>query len=167
MRWMDRLIEVWYRFVDAVSPFNRGVRQVFRAIVRTFRNLWKYVFWFRSVILAAPMAVAAVILAAQNMSRLPEKVSYTKILFFAENAEKMPQWLQKAFSADAENVLFDIFVLSQDMLTRAEAVFMPLALTAVCIVLMIFSKRMLYPFLIGLMTLALPIVLYIFTVFPM
>lgn len=164
MRWMDRLIEKWYRFVDAVSPFNRGVRQVFRAIARTFRNLWKYVFWFRSVILAAPMAVVAVVLAAQNMNRLPEQVSYTKILFYTE---KMPKNFEFLFSTDAENALFDIFVLSQDFLTRTQAVFMPLAMTAVCIVLMIFSKRMLYPFLIGLLTLAMPIVLYIFTMFPM
>lgn len=167
MRWMDRLIEGWYRFVDAVSPFNRGVRQVFRAIARTFRNLWKYVFWFRSVILAAPMAVAAVILAARNMSRLPEEISYTKILFFTENMKKIPRFLRVLFSEEAENVLFDVFVMSQDFLSRNQAVFMPLALTAVCIVLMIFSKRMMYPFLIGLMTLALPIVLYIFTYFPM
>lgn len=163
MKWMDRLIEKWYRFVDFVSPFNRGFSRVFRAIRRTFRNLWKYIFWFRSVILGAPLAVAAVVLAAQNMARLPDEVPYTKLLFYSEHKQKFLPFL---FTSEAESVLFGFLAMIPDTISKAQAVFMPLTMTAVCIVLMILSKRMLYPFLIGLLTLVLPFVIYWFIEFP-
>lgn len=163
MRWMDRLIEKWYRFVDFVSPFNRGFARVFRAFRRTFQNLWRYIFWFRSVILGAPLAVAAVVLAAMNMSRLPDQVPYTKLLFYSEQKQKFLPFL---FTNEAENVLFGFLAVIPDTISKIQAVFMPLVMTAVCIVLMILSKRMLYPFLIGLLTLVLPFVIYWFVVFP-
>ena len=151
VKWMDNLIEKWYRFVDKVSPFCRVVRRVFRAIGRTFRDLWRYVFWFRSIVLGAPLAGAAILIAMDSAKRLPETVSYTKL----------------TLDPEAADALFDLFVMSQETVSRDIAVLVPLGLTAVCIVLMIFSKRMLYPFMIGLLTLTLPYIIYFFTVYPM
>ena len=151
MKWMDDLIEKWYRFVDKVSPFFEAVSRVFRAIGRTFRDLWKYVFWFRSIVLGAPMAAAAIIVAVQSARRLPETVNYIKL----------------TVDTQAANALFGLFVMTQETITRNQAVVIPMALTALCIVLMIFSKRMLYPFMIGLLTLVLPYIIYFFTIFPM
>ena len=151
MKWMDNLIEKWYRFVDKVSPFCDGVRRMFRAIGRTFRDLWRYVFWFRSIVLGAPLGAAAVIIAAQSASRLPETVGYTKL----------------SIDPEAVDALFGFLVMTQETMSRDMAVMIPLGLTAVCIVLMVFSKRMLYPFMIGLLTLTLPYILYFFTIYPM
>ena len=151
MKWMDNLIEKWYRFVDKVSPFFEGVSRVFRAIVRGFQDLWRYVFWFRSIVLGAPLAGAAIIIATRSAQRLPETVNYIKF----------------TLDTEAANALFGLFVMTQETITRTQAVMIPLALTAVCIVLMILSKRMLYPFMIGLLTLALPYIIYFFTVYPM
>lgn len=151
MKWMDNLIDKWNAFLDKVSPFCLGVSRVFRAIGRTFRDLWRYLFWFRSIVLGAPLAGAAVIIAAQSASRLPETVEYTML----------------KIDTEAANALFGLFVMAQESMSRNLAVMIPLGLTAVCIVLMIFSKRMLYPFMIGLFTLTLPYILYFFTVYPM
>lgn len=151
MQWMDNLIDKWNQFLDKVSPFFWAIGRVFRRIGRTFRDLWRYVFWFRSVVLGAPLAGAAVIIATRSAARLPETVNYIKV----------------TVDTEAANALFGLFVMAQDTITRNQAVVIPMALTAVCIVLMIFSKRMLYPFVIGLMTLALPYIIYFFTIYPM
>ena len=151
MRWMDNLIDKWNGFLDKVSPFFWAVSRVFRSIGRTFRDLWRYVFWFRSIVLGAPLAGAAVIIAAQSATRLPETVNYIKV----------------TVDTEAQNALFGLFVMGQETVSRNLAVMVPLGLTAACIVLMIFSKRMLYPFMIGLLTLTLPYIIYFFTIYPM
>ena len=151
MKWMDNLIEKWYRFVDKVSPFCEGVGRVFRAIVRTLRDLWRYVFWFRSVVLGAPLAGAAILIAMDSAKRLPETVTVTLL----------------KLDAEASDALFGLFVIAQETISRNLAVMIPLGLTGVCIALMILSKRMLYPFMIGLLTLTLPYIFYFFTVYPM
>ena len=151
MKWMDNLIEKWYRFVDAVSPFCDGVRRVFSSIASVLGKLWKYIFWFRSVVLGAPLATAAVILTAQNSNRLPDVLQITRV----------------TIDPESEQALFGFFVLIQQYVSREVAVTVPLIATSACIVMMLFSKRVLYPFMIGLLTLLLPPVLYYFTIFPM
>ena len=151
MKWLDKLIEIWDRVIARCSPFCQGVAQFFRGIGRTFSNLWKYIFWFRSVVLGAPLGAAAVILAAYNRTRLPETLSYIKVMVDAES----------------EDALMGLFVMTTEYISRDLAVAIPMLMTAVCIVLMLFSKRMLFPFMIGLLTLALPQIIYWFTIFPM
>jgi len=151
MKWMDNLIDKWNGFWDRFTPFFDGVGKVFRAIRRTFRNFGKYLFWFRSVVVGAPMLAAAIIIAAMNLQRLPETVSYTKI----------------TLDPEATNALFGLFVMSQDAVSRNLAAMIPVALTALCVVLMIFTKRMLFPFFVGLLTLLLPQAIYYLTIFPM
>ena len=150
MKWMDNLIDRWYAFVDKISPFLDGTAHVFGTIGRTISNLWKYLFWFRSVVLGAPLGVAACVQAARNANRLPEMVAYTKI----------------ALTPEAEDALLGLFTVSAEYISRDLAVIIPLGLTGFCIVMMVLSKRMLYPFVIGLLTVVLAEVLYWFTVFP-
>lgn len=151
MKWLDNLIDRWDRMIARCSPFFEGMAHFFRSIGRTFSNLWKYIFWFRSVLVGAVMGVAAVVLAAYNRTRLPETVDYIKV----------------TLDAEAENALLGLFVMSADSVSRDWAVMIPVALTAGCIVMMIFSKRMMFPCMIGLLTLLLPQIIYWFTIFPM
>lgn len=150
MKWMDDLIEKWYRFVDTISPVIDGTVHVFRSIGRTMRNLWKYIFWFRSVVLGAPLGVAACVQAARNVNRLPELVAYTKFVVDAE----------------APGALMGLFVMSTEYISRNLAVMIPLGLTGLCIVLMVLSKRMLFPFIIGVMTVLLTEAIYWLGLFP-
>ena len=103
------------------------------------------------MVLGAPLGAAAVILAAYNRTRLPETLSYIKVMVDAES----------------EDALMGLFVMTTEYISRDLAVAIPVLMTAVCIVLMLFSKRMLFPFMIGLLTLALPQIIYWFTIFPM
>ena len=101
-------------------------------------SLWKWVYKLRSVLLAIPVAVGAVILAIFNQINLPDVVGIN-IQASGEYAETV---------------------------SRAVAVFGPLAITAVCLLIVFLSKKVLYPWLISLFSLALPLLIYISNFFP-
>ena len=101
-------------------------------------SLWKWVYKLRSVLLAIPVAVGAVILAIFNQINLPDVVGIN-IQASGEYAETV---------------------------SRAVAVFGPLAITAVCLLMVFLSKKVLYPWLISLFSLILPILILITNTFP-
>lgn len=97
---------------------------------------WAYK--LRSVLLAIPVTVAAIALALKNIGRLPEQVGINLL----ESGE------------------FAILV------SRGVAVMGPLAITALCLLLMFCSKKVLYPWLISVFSLVIPLLLWITNTFP-
>ncbi len=53
----------------------------------------------------------------------------------------------------------------QYVITRGVAVLVPLAVTCICIVLMLCSKKMLYPWLVSVLSLVLPLVIWLASTF--
>lgn len=103
-----------------------------------FVQIGKWIYRLRSILLAIPVVVAAVMLAVQNLARLPERVG---ILLLASGEYQM-------------------------MVSRSIAVMGPLAVTALCLLMMFCSRRVIYPWLISIFSLVLPFLLYITNVFP-
>ncbi len=99
---------------------------------------WKWAYRLRSVILAIPVAAAAVILAIHNQAMLPSSVGIQ-------------------IQANGEYA---------SMVSRSVAVLGPLAVTAVCLLMVFCSRKVLYPWLISLFSLALPLLIYITNTFP-
>lgn len=95
------------------------------------RTAFKWLYRLRSIILSVPVLAIAIILAVHNMNVLPEIVGL--------NIQSNGEYTQA--------------------ISKGVAVMGPLALTAVCTLLTICSKKVLYPWLINLLTLALPLVL--------
>ena len=93
---------------------------------------------FRKIFLAAPVVWAAVQLAFQNMERLPESVGL--------------------------NLQVDGTYAIQ--ITRELAVWGPVVVTIFCLLLMLCSRRILTPWLVSVMTLLIPIFLWVTNVFP-
>lgn len=108
------------------------------------KEILNWAYKLRSVLLAIPVAITAVILAIRNISALPYKVSFD-----------MP-----GFSETGELIFKTIFV------PQAVAVMGPLAITALCLLIMFCSKKVTYPWLISLFSLLLPIVLLLINTFP-
>lgn len=106
--------------------------------IRGWKNFWGWVFKLRSVGLAIPVAVAAVFLAVYNMATLPAQVGI--------DLQASGEYAQ--------------------MISKSIAVMGPLALTAVCLLLMFISKKVLYPWLISIFSLVLPILILITNIFP-
>jgi len=104
----------------------------------TVRSVWKWVYRLRSVILAIPVAVGAIVLALHNQANLPETVGI--------NIQATGEYAQTV--------------------GRSVAVLGPLAVTAVCLLMVFCSRKVLYPWLISLFSLVLPLLVYITNVFP-
>ena len=103
-----------------------------------FKSVLKLIYRLRSVMLAIPVAVGAVVLAIYNHSHLPDEVGIN-IQASGEYAE---------------------------MISKNVAVLGPLAVTAVCLLMVFLSRKVLYPWLISLFSLVLPILIYITNIFP-
>ena len=103
-----------------------------------WKSFWDWVFKLRSIGLALPVAGCAVLLATYNMATLPEQVGID-------------------LQANGEYA---------QMIGKGVAVMGPLALTAVCLLLMFCSRKVMYPWLISIFSLALPILILITNIFP-
>jgi hypothetical protein len=111
----------------------------------SFQDIWSvlkmtgsWCYKLRSVLLAIPVAIAAIAQALKNIGRLPSPVGINML----ESGE------------------FAILI------SRGVAVMGPLAITALCLMLMFCSKRVLYPWLISVFSLILPWLLWITNTFP-
>jgi hypothetical protein len=105
--------------------------------VENWKILWKWVYRLRSVVLAIPVALGAVILAIHNQAKLPAVVGFD-------------------LQATGEYA---------HLVGKSVAVFGPLAVTAVCLLMMFCSRKVLYPWLVSLFSLVLPILIYITNTF--
>lgn len=112
--------------------------EVFKAIGRVIGSICKWIFRLRGFFMAIPVALAALYLAAQNMSRLPEEVGINLL-------------------ANGEY---------EFLISRGLAVMAPLIVTGVCLVMMFLSRRTIYPWIISIFTLVLPWLIWITNVFP-
>ena len=108
-----------------------------------FKMICMWVYKLRSVVLAIPVAFAAVLLALDNLIKLPETVSLC-----------MPM-------AGGDGFAVEIIALS-----KMVAVIGPLLITAACLLMMFFSRRVAYPWLISVFSLVLPLFIYFASVFP-
>lgn len=89
----------------------------------------KVMYHLRKVVLAVPVIIAAVMLAIHNMNTLPETVGI--------DLQASGEFAQ---------------TISRDM-----AVYVPLAITGGCLLMMVFSRRVIYPWLISVFSLVLPL----------
>ncbi len=97
-----------------------------------------WIYRLRGVLLAIPVVYAAVKLASYNMEHLPQIVGINL----------------QASGAFA------------DTITREFAVYGPLGVTAACLVLMLCSRKVMYPWAISVFTLILPVLLLLSNQYP-
>ena len=103
------------------------------------KNIGIYIFKCRAILISMPVLLVALFQAAQNSARLPEQVGIN-LLATGEYAR---------------------------MVSRTGAVLTPLLLTIGCIVLTCFSKRTLFPWLISIFSLVVPLLIWLTNIYPM
>lgn len=138
MNFLTMIEDKWQTFCKNTEPARKKCGSVFRQIGKTLKVIWSYIYRLRVVILAIPVAVGAIWLALMNMSKLPENVGINLLA----NGE---------FSM---------------MVPKLVAVLGPLGVTALCIFLMIGARKTLYPWMISLFSLVLPLLIYVTNVYP-
>ena len=117
------------------QKFKEGwakVSLVFQKIEEVITVICKCIFKVRKIFMAIPVIYLAVQIASLNMERLPEAVGLN-------------------LQSTGEFAL---------MVTREYAVYGPLGVTGFCLLLMFFSKKTLFPWVISIFTLVLPYLLY-------
>ncbi len=150
MQWINTFMDKFYALVERLRPGFLAVCRFFKMLGEWLYKIGVYMFRLRSLILAAPVAGVAVILAMNNMAQLEKTVEISKI----------------TYNPEAADALFGFLELSTTTITRDAAVFGPVMITAACLLMMMCSKRTLYPFLISVFSLCLPLVIWFFSVYP-
>ena len=138
MNFIDQAMEKWDRFTKRIGPTLSKSRQVASKTIKTLISAWNYILKFRKIFLAAPVGTMAVILALQNMVKLPPVVG-----------------LDLQISGE-----FNIQIV------REIAALGPMAVTALCLLLMFCSKRTLTPWLVSVFSLILPLLILVTNTFP-
>ena len=126
----------------AMSKKNLEKWNAFEAKVFAFadkvRPIWLWIYRLRGLIFSIPIAAAAVIIALYNQVVLPDMVGLNM-----QSTGEFAMMIGKGF-----------------------AVIGPLVITGVCLLLIYCSRRILYPWLISLFSLALPLVILFTNTFP-
>ena len=125
-------------FGEKMQPVLEKCGDIAYQIWMTLRMIGSYIFKLRSVFMAVPVGVAAVILAMKNMRDLPEQVGIVLL----------------------ESGAFEV------MVPRMVAVFGPMAITALCLLMMFLSKKTLYPWVISIFSLVIPVLLLFINQYP-
>ena len=123
---------------QTVSKVFQVIANVIKVIIRVIKGIFRWIYNLRGIFMAVPVALAALYLAVQNMGRLPKEVGINLL----ENGEY------------------------QYLISRELAVMGPLLVTAACLLMMLLSRKTLYPWVISIFTLVLPILIYITNIFP-
>ena len=134
----DNLLAVWSRFCEVSKPVLQKIGLFLKEFWAACKVVGKLLYRLRKVFLAIPVAWGAVYLAFYNLEKLPKVVG-----------------LDLQITGD-----FDIQVV------RELAVLGPVALTALCLLLMFVSRRTLTPWLVSVFTLVLPLLILLTNVFP-
>ena len=105
---------------------------VFNKIEEVITVICRCIFKLRKIFMAIPVVYLAVRIASMNLERLPEAVGL--------NIQSTGEFAV--------------------MVTREYAVYGPMGLTAFCLLLMFFSRKTLFPWIISIFSLVLPYLIY-------
>lgn len=112
--------------------------EILQKIWHVIKIIVKWIFNLRGIWLCIPVVIAALHLAALNRARLPEEVGINLLA----NGEYQ-------------------YLISRDLAVTA-----PLLVTALCLVMMLLSRRTIYPWIISIFSLVLPLLIWVTNVFP-
>lgn len=119
-------------FVEKTKDIWGKLTQVFNKIEEIISIICRCIFKLRKIFMAIPVVYLAVKIAMENMELLPEAVGL--------NIQSTGEFAV--------------------MVTRDYAVYGPLGVTAFCLVLMFFSRKTLFPWVISIFSLVLPYLIY-------
>ena len=139
MQFFEKLTQSWNAFFDKTKPARASAAAWCKTAWHAICNVWVYIVKLRRIILAVPVAWAAIMLAFRNLGKLPELVGLM-------------------LQADGTFAV---------QMGRLPAVLAPLMVTAICLLLMFCSKRVLTPWLASVFSLVIPVVIWIINVYPM
>lgn len=138
MNFWDKVMQKWNLLREKSTPAMQVAGKVAKSTGNVLSTIWRYIKAFKKVWLTIPVVVGAILLAIHNLTHLPKVVGL--------------------------NLQTDgVFALQ---IPRGTAVFAPLVVTLICLLLMWCSRRTLTPWFACLVSLAIPVVILIMNTFP-
>lgn len=131
-------LEKWNENYERMKPGLERAGGIWKKIWNAIYLIGLWIYRLRSVFLAIPVAYWALKLARINYEMLPDLVGLN---------------LQNDGTYSY-------------MVAKEAAVYGPLAVTAVCLLMVVLSRKTLYPWLISIFTLVLPLLILVTNVFP-
>lgn len=147
MSFMDKLMDIWDEFYQKAQPVLSRTGEILGKIGRVLVRIFDTLFKMRKVIAAIPVAAVAIYLALYNQTHLPSVVELNLVEILMEDGML-------------------VFQTVTHQIARGIAVFIPLTITLLCLLLLLGSRRILTPWLVSLLTLVLPVVILLTNVFP-
>ena len=138
MNFIDKCMCKWEEFRRKAQPALEKTGEIVRLVVDKVTFAWDYITQYKKLFLATPVAAMAVILAIQNLFKLPALVGF----------------IQDANGEFAFEMIREVAVLA------------PLVVTALCLLLMFASKRTLTPWMVSVFSLILPLLILVTNTFP-
>ena len=135
---LKELKQKWLTLWGKTKPARDKIAKVCKKTWNVIYHIGMWIYHLRGIFMAVPVGIAAVWLAIDNTAKLPEQVGINLL-------------------ANGQY---------QYVIDRSVAVLGPLAVTAVCLLLMFCSRRTLTPWFVSLCSLLIPIVLLITNTFP-
>lgn len=121
------------------KQFGQSIGPAMRKIAQVVGTVWEWIFKLRKLILAIPVVVAMIMLAVRNFRLLPNEIP----------------------------VILPTDGLAEQMIPKDVAVYGPIAVTMLCLLLMMCSRKTLYPWVISIFSLILPIMFMLSGMLPM
>ena len=138
MNQIQNLKEKWNDAVRKAQPGLAKAGKVCKKSGDIISLIFIWIYRLRAVIMAIPVVWASVKLARVNWELLPETVGLS-------------------LQANGEYAY---------LVTREVAVYAPLAITALCLLMMLISRKTVYPWVISIFSLALPLLILLTNIFP-
>lgn len=132
------LEEKWALLCEKTLPARTVIRNFWREFKHIVQVVWTYVYRLRPVLMAIPVAILAIWLMLWCSPRMPDLIG----IYLLDNGQ----------------FLF--------MVPKQIALIGSLAVTAGCILLMLCTKKPLYPWLISIFTLVLPVFFMFTNMYP-
>lgn len=138
MKQMEQLTAKWNAMLEKAAPATEKISTIWQKVKKFWRIAWPWIWQFRKVLLAVPVVYLALYFARLNWNLLPELVGL--------NLQTSGDYAQ---------------YISKEM-----AVYFPLGITGGCLAMMFLSRKTVYPWMICMFSMLLPLLVLITNVFP-
>ena len=120
------------------KQFGQNIGPVMRKTAKIMGITWDWIFKLRKLILAIPVVVGMILLAVRNYRTLPDEIP---VILLTDG-------------------------IAEQMIPRDVAVYGPIAVTMLCLLLMMCSRKTLYPWMISIFSLILPVMFMLSGILP-
>lgn len=138
MKQMEQLTAKWNELRAKIEPRLQKAKAVWQKVKKFWRIAWPWIWQFRKVLLALPVVYLMLYFARLNWNVLPEMVG----LNLQSNGE-YSQYIAKEL-----------------------AVYGPMGVTGGCLAMMFLSRKTLYPWMICMFSMLLPLLILLTNIFP-